>query len=414
MDARQHADEKAQRLLRLFTPDETDELAEDPDAAPAVSSVPVNVQAVVGEFTMDDPTGVPSAQADEIQATAQQQREVDATVAAHLEKLRKASLWPSRKRADEAAAPEGFIGVPAPLSKHILYFHVNAASRLSPAFEDRGRRVVVVENSQEAILGAMRAAAAKWGAFRANGDAQFMQTCAELASKHGIRLTNVELQPAKAQQGGQAPAQVAASPTALPIRPKQSGEPLEALGGERPVPSAAPVGIPAQSARTRTFLRDLMIDAGFNLAQIPVTWTSDRAITVGDLSTVDLDRIVELCRRAGVDSLEHSGASVDIAAASAGRAVLQDVARRAMAPEAPASAVRVCGYALGRYLNELSTPWEEQAGVLLPSGLLELVTSRDDYKTAFSDGMKGAGAASVDAEESPAEENMATSTRFGP
>lgn len=415
MDAHKHADEKAMSLLRLFTPDDADELAEDPDAAPAATTVPVNAQAAAGEFTMDDPAGAPSASAEEIQVTAEQQREADATVAAHLEKLRKASLWPSRKRTDETAAPEGFIAVPSPLNKHILYFHVNATSRLSPAFEDRGRRVVVVEHSQEAILGAMRAAAAKWGAFRANGDAQFMQMCADLASKHGIRLTNVELQPAKPQQAAQAPAQAAVNPTAPPSAPKRPGEPAEASGGVRPLPSAAPSGATsARSERTQTFLRDLMIDAGFNLAQVPVTWTTDRTITVGNLSISDLDRVVELCRRAGVDSLEHNGVKVDIATASAGRAVLQDVARRAMAPEAPSSAVRVCGYALGRYLNELSTPWEEQAGVVLPPGLLELMTSRDDFKTAFADGMRGAGASVADVEAVPSDEDTATPARFGP
>ena len=41
------------------------------------------------------------------------------------------------------------------------------------------------------------------------------------------------------------------------------------------------------------------------------------------------------------------------------------------------------------------------------------MTSRDDYKTAFADGMKGAGAALVDADVST-EETSATPTRFGP
>ncbi len=67
-------------------------------------------------------------------------------------------------------------------------------------FRDRGRRIEVLETTDEAsVLASLKLAQQKWGTVRVDGTAEFKYLCAKLATKHGISILNRDLQPQVAE-----------------------------------------------------------------------------------------------------------------------------------------------------------------------------------------------------------------------
>ena len=69
------------------------------------------------------------------------------------------------------------------------------APRSRIAFADVGRRVNVYDwRSDESTLAALQLSAQKWGQFVVTGSDEFKERCVRLAARHGLRITNPELQ----------------------------------------------------------------------------------------------------------------------------------------------------------------------------------------------------------------------------
>ncbi len=332
------------------------------------------------QWSDDDELGAPEPE----NATPAQRAEAEQAIAAQLEKARQAEAWPARRRASTSPAlstPAGFVAIASRFGKNTLYFHEGDANHSRPAFEDRGRQVLVMEDSETTILAAMELASAKWGTVQVVGDDAFKRICAALAAKNGIRLMNPDLQ-----------APSASTPTA-----GERSQPAVASAAA-PVAAALPARAAAEGSfrdalppRSQTFFRDLLVDAGFNLAQVSVEWPDDHIVAIRPVSDADLDRMVDLCRRAGVTTLRHGAYEVDIAAASAARAVLKEVSHQALQDDARGTgSAQVAGYALARYLDELVLPDEADIGALLPKGFLDRANESVAFKEAFEEGLRSA------------------------
>jgi hypothetical protein len=61
------------------------------------------------------------------------------------------------------------------------------------AFVDVGHLIRVYDQGDRSILAALQLAQSKWGGVQVNGTDEYKRKCAELAVRHGIRLTNPEL-----------------------------------------------------------------------------------------------------------------------------------------------------------------------------------------------------------------------------
>ena len=80
--------------------------------------------------------------------------------------------------------------------------------RLSPAFVDRGDRIDVHDEADEAaILAALQLSAEKWGAFQVTGSEAYKARCARLATRYGLTITNPELQADIREESGRLAAQ---------------------------------------------------------------------------------------------------------------------------------------------------------------------------------------------------------------
>jgi len=98
------------------------------------------------------------------------------------------------------------------LANEINYSSRNDPSRVS--FTDRGQRIEVWQQRDEAaVLAALQLGAQKWGTVTITGPAEFKQLCAQLASQHGIWISNPELRPVAFHGPGERPP-LLAMPTA--------------------------------------------------------------------------------------------------------------------------------------------------------------------------------------------------------
>jgi hypothetical protein len=62
------------------------------------------------------------------------------------------------------------------------------------AFIDRGKVIIVYEDSGDSLLAALQLAQSKWGGVQINGTEEYKRKCIEIAVKNGIRIANSELQ----------------------------------------------------------------------------------------------------------------------------------------------------------------------------------------------------------------------------
>ena len=62
------------------------------------------------------------------------------------------------------------------------------------AFIDRGKVIIVYDDSGDSLLAALQLAQAKWGGVRISGAEEYKRKCVEIAVKNGIRIANSELQ----------------------------------------------------------------------------------------------------------------------------------------------------------------------------------------------------------------------------
>jgi len=82
---------------------------------------------------------------------------------------------------------------PHTLANEIHYSSCADPSRVS--FTDRGKRIDVWQAQDEAaVLAALQLGAQKWGTLTITGPDEFKQLCAQLAERHGFKISNPELQ----------------------------------------------------------------------------------------------------------------------------------------------------------------------------------------------------------------------------
>jgi hypothetical protein len=80
--------------------------------------------------------------------------------------------------------------------------HYTRRNSTEISFTDSGKRIDVWLMSDEAsVLAALQLGAQKWGVLTITGPTEFKLLCVDLAAKHGIRITNPELQEAIAKSG---------------------------------------------------------------------------------------------------------------------------------------------------------------------------------------------------------------------
>jgi hypothetical protein len=83
------------------------------------------------------------------------------------------------------------------LSLHTLANEIHYSSRSDPSrvsFTDRGKRIDVWQAQDEAaVLAALQLGAQKWGTLMITGPDEFKQLCAQLAERHGFKISNPEL-----------------------------------------------------------------------------------------------------------------------------------------------------------------------------------------------------------------------------
>jgi hypothetical protein len=68
------------------------------------------------------------------------------------------------------------------------------------AFADMGQKIRVYQRDDETILAALQLGQQKWGGVQVNGTDEYKMRCAEIAVKHGIRITTPELRDTKPQE----------------------------------------------------------------------------------------------------------------------------------------------------------------------------------------------------------------------
>jgi hypothetical protein len=94
-------------------------------------------------------------------------------------------------------------------ASHTLANEIHYSSRTDPSrvsFTDRGKRIDVWQQQDEAaVLAALQLGAQKWGTVTITGPAEFKQLCAQLATQHGIRISNPELRPVAVHGPGERP-----------------------------------------------------------------------------------------------------------------------------------------------------------------------------------------------------------------
>jgi hypothetical protein len=80
---------------------------------------------------------------------------------------------------------------------HTRLTEIHYSSRSDPShvsFTDRGKRIEVWQAQDEAaVLAALQLGAQKWGTLTITGPDEFKQLCAQLAEKHGFKISNPEL-----------------------------------------------------------------------------------------------------------------------------------------------------------------------------------------------------------------------------
>ena len=169
-----------------------------------------------------------------------------------------AFLWRTRHLEARALEPasETAPSAEAPTARDIGDYHGRAVgswvvyatraqhARGEVAFVDRGKRVTLHQrDSDAATLAAMQLAQQKWGRFRARGSEAHKRRAARLAARHGLNLTNPELQGLIAQYRRELgrdrpPPRLRRYPRATPLRPPQS--PLAAPALRAPPPEPIP------------------------------------------------------------------------------------------------------------------------------------------------------------------------------
>ncbi len=111
-------------------------------------------------------------------------------------------------------------------TSHPLANEIHYSSRTDPnrvSFTDRGKRIDVWQQQDEAaVLAALQLGAQKWGTVTITGPAEFKQLCAQLATQHGIRISNPELRPVAVHGPGERP------PLPLPTMPAAALSPSAA------------------------------------------------------------------------------------------------------------------------------------------------------------------------------------------
>ena len=82
-------------------------------------------------------------------------------------------------------------------SAHTWLTEIHYSSRTDPShvsFTDRGKRIEVWQAQDEAaVLAALQLGAQKWGTLMITGPDEFKQLCAQLAERHGFKISNPEL-----------------------------------------------------------------------------------------------------------------------------------------------------------------------------------------------------------------------------
>ena len=75
----------------------------------------------------------------------------------------------------------------------VLYRRLGQPSS-SPAFTDKGGRIVIHTVDRDTVLAALQLASQKWRSVRVSGPEAYRKLCVELAAEHGLKLSNPELQ----------------------------------------------------------------------------------------------------------------------------------------------------------------------------------------------------------------------------
>jgi hypothetical protein len=79
----------------------------------------------------------------------------------------------------------------------VLYRRLGQPSA-SPAFTDKGKRIVIHTVDRDSVLAALQLASQKWRTLRVSGPENYRRMCVELAAAHCFELANPELQRAVA------------------------------------------------------------------------------------------------------------------------------------------------------------------------------------------------------------------------
>ncbi|MDR0651673.1 MAG: relaxase/mobilization nuclease domain-containing protein [Synergistaceae bacterium] len=89
--------------------------------------------------------------------------------------------------------PSGILGFTMTQTKQGARF-ASAETPNKAAFIDTGSLIRVYGTEENSLLAALQLAQAKWGGAKINGSDEYKRRCAEIAAKHGIRVSNPELQ----------------------------------------------------------------------------------------------------------------------------------------------------------------------------------------------------------------------------
>jgi len=265
----------------------------------------------------------------------------------------------SKSPADDAVSIDGFIA--RRLGRAWTYYRVGSTV---PAFEARRAEIRMASLDDDAIVAAMLVARTKWGSFRPSGPPQFLARCEALARQHGISMQGDVVGPVPRR----------CAPEAQPAQPpSDAGSPGRAVRRDDDADaSQRPVAVP-DGNRERMYFRDLLVDAGVNLRSIGLTWTGDRdAELSGGLDAKARSDALALAARAGLDTLRVDGSEIRVVEASAARDVLREACSEVESSgdrnEGLGGAVRVLGYALGRYGHALGvTEWDDAQALVPPT-----------------------------------------------
>jgi hypothetical protein len=89
--------------------------------------------------------------------------------------------------------PKGLPGFNMAVTKQGLRFYRESAPK-EASFIDMGRVIRVYKHDDETILAALQLAQEKWGGVKINGSDEYKRRSAEIATRHGIKVVNPELQ----------------------------------------------------------------------------------------------------------------------------------------------------------------------------------------------------------------------------